>query len=449
MRLNQAGMEALGNGGHEPHAGPGKESESHRSGRPLKVLIIDEELPYPLNAGKRIRTWNLLRRLARRHSICLVCYGRPDDPAADAVQEAGIRLRLVQPQVNLAGWRLYLRLLFNLFSPYPFSVAKHYSTRFARELRTLLEEESWDLLQCEWTPYARFVSLMSDIPVLMATHNVESQILARRAGHTKNPIARLFFRMQEWKMKRFERRALLQASAVTAVTALDVEELQGWGIEGITLIPNGVDLDAYSAAPDAERENEILALASLDWYPNVDALEYFIEDVFPLLRARRPEVKLRIVGRKPAESLKRRFSGIAGVEFVGEVENVSSHLSRSTVVVVPLRIGGGSRIKILEALAASKPVVSTSIGAEGLDVVSGQHLIVADSPTEFALRTEELLASEAARRELGYQGRKLVDEHYGWDGIASRLEAVWYQVSKNQTAAESISSADHQVHVTP
>lgn len=430
------------------HSIRGSEWASVKRERRLRVLVLDEEIPYPPNAGKRIRTWNLLKRLARRHSICLLCYGVPEDPSADAIREAGIQLRLVDPQARLTGWGLYLQLFLNLFSAYPYSVTKHYSSRFQRELQVLLQEESWDLVQCEWTPYARYILPENRVPVLVATHNVESLIWARRAEHTSNPIGKLFFRAQEWKMRRFERRVLRRASAVTAVTIHDAETIRGWGVDAVALIPNGVDIEVYIPDPEVERENEVLALASLDWYPNLDALAYFTKEIFPLLRARNPEARLQIVGRKPSEGLRKQFSGISGINFVGEVEDVREYLNRAAVVVVPLRIGGGSRIKILEALAAGKAVVCTSIGAEGLDVVSGEHLLVADSPREFDLKIAELLASKEVRRELGKRGRERVIERYGWDDIAGRLESVWHSLSNDEMTAESISPPQSKIQVT-
>jgi polysaccharide biosynthesis protein PslH len=400
----------------------------------MRVLVLDEEIPYPLNAGKRIRTWNLLCRLAERHSVCLLCYGRSDDPAAKAVQNAGIRLRLVEPQLTLEGWRLYLKLFANLFSRYPFSVTKHYSNRFQDALHLLLEQETWDLIQCEWTPYARFIPQSIPVPTLVMTHNVESQILERRALHAHNPFAKSFFRIQEWKMRWFERRALLRASAVTAVSTQDLQTERNWGAQAISLIPNGVDLESYSSGSDDEREDEILILGSLDWYPNLDALNYFLKDIFPLIAASRPQAKLRVVGRRPPQAIKTRLSETVGIDFVGEVANVQTYLHRAAVVVVPLRIGGGSRLKILEALACGKAVVCTSIGAEGLEVVDGEHVLIADSPREFAARVAELLEAKDRRRRLGGQGRQLVQRKYGWDGIANKLERVWREISRTPEA---------------
>jgi len=344
----------------------------------------------------------------------------------------GIDLRLVEPKANPAGWRLYLRLFLNLFSLFPFSVTKHYSHAFQRQFDELLNQDSWDLIQCEWTPYARFITHTPKAPVLMATQNVESQIWARRANYAGDPFAKVFFRTQEWKMRRFEKRALLRASAATVVTNLELSTLRNWGVTNVNLVPNGVDLEAYTPTPEAECEDGLLFLASLDWYPNLDALGYFVKKILPAVRAQRPGAHLRIVGRKPAESVIRHYSSLPGIDFVGEVKEVRSHLYRATVVIVPLRIGGGSRIKILEALAAGKAVISTTIGAEGLDVISGEHLLIADSPAEFAGGVEELLASTQLRRRLGDNGRKLVTDRYGWDQIANRLESVWYDVSEHQ-----------------
>ena len=405
--------------------------------RRLRVLVIDEGIPYPPNAGKPYRTWNLLRRLARRHSVSLICYGRPNESGAPEITKAGIDLRLVEPKDTPLGWELYLQLFVNIFSRFPFSVAKHYSDSFQKQVDELLKDECWDLIQCEWTPYARFVSSHSDVPVLIVTHNVESQIWARRAANARNPFASLFFRTQEWKMLQFERRALLRASAATVVSNLDSATVQNWGVSNVNLVKNGVDLDACRPIPVAEREDELLFLASLDWYPNQDALHYFIENIFPIVRARRSNATLRIVGRKAPESMIKQHSGVPGVDFVGEVAEVGSYLARAAVIVVPLRIGGGSRIKILEGLASEKAIVTTTIGAEGLDVTSGKHLLIADSPSAFAAALEELLSSPSLRRRLGKNGRQLVSEQYNWDQIADTLESVWYKVSERKSRVQS------------
>jgi glycosyltransferase involved in cell wall biosynthesis len=423
--------------------------EGRTNGEMLKVLVVDEEIPYPPDAGKRIRTWNLLKRLAQKHCVHLLCYGRAEDSSSAALRSAGIVLHLVEPPQELTGYALYLRLLANVFSPYPFSVAKHYSRRFQRVFDDLLKGGDWDLVQCEWTPYARFVSSAGNTPTLIATHNVESQIWERRAEHSTNVVERAFFRLQERKMTWFERRALRRATAVTAVTSADAQTMRDWGVRAVTLVPNGVDPEFYVTARDLEVDSEILSVASLDWFPNADALEYFAYEIFPLIREKLPTAVLRIVGRRPPESLKLKLSRVPGIDFVGEVKDVRPYLDRSSVIVVPLRIGGGSRLKILEALAAGKAVVSTSIGAEGLELDSEKHLLIADSSGDFARRVAELLLSREARRNLGDNGRKLVTERYGWNGIADRLESAWLDISRQSHPKTSVSAVARAVQGTP
>jgi glycosyltransferase involved in cell wall biosynthesis len=260
-------------------------------------------------------------------------------------------------------------------------------------------------------------------------HNIESQILFRRAQQSRTLVERVFFGLQARRMESFEREVLRQADRVALVTELDAEQVRAWGVQRTSLVENGVDEDQFVPLEGKCDSDEILFLAALDWYPNLDALDYLLEDIFPLVRQASPSARLRIVGRRPPAGLKERIARCPGVELVGEVADVRPFLARAAVVVVPLRIGGGSRIKILEALAMAKAVVSTSIGAEGLAVTDGVHLLLADAPSDFAARTVELLKSSEERLRLGENGRKLVVERYSWDRMARALESAWLRAS--------------------
>jgi glycosyltransferase involved in cell wall biosynthesis len=190
-------------------------------------------------------------------------------------------------------------------------------------------------------------------------------------------------------------------------------------------VENGVDLEYYNVGT-ATDESQLLFLASLDWYPNLDALNYLLDYIMPVLYSRRPGVRLRIVGRRPPKSLAARIASLQWAELVADVADVRPYLRQAAVVVVPLRIGGGSRLKILESLAAGKAVVSTSIGAEGLSLVPGEHIRIADEPEEFVRQILELLESPKERERLGANGRGIVAERYGWDKMASALESAWF-----------------------
>lgn len=393
------------------------------AGRRLRVLVLDEYFPFPPVSGKPIRSWNLLRRLAARHDITFLCHGHLTAEQQQAAATAGIRVESVDGIGPDAGLGLYARLLVNLLSPYPYSVSKHYTARFRERMRALLAGNGFDLVHCEWTPYARYVGDLA-APTLIATHNIEAQIWRRRAESAGSPLARWFFRLQAAKMERFERHALAGATVVTGVSAADAEQARAWGAERATVVDNGVDLEHFTPSGEGDGARAVF-VGALDWFPNVDAAQYFADAILPAVLRLAPKMKVKIIGRKAPESLRTALAGREGIDFAGEVPDTRPHLAEAGIVVVPLRIGGGSRLKILEALAMGKAVVSTAIGAEGLAVTHGKDILIADKPEDFAQAMARLAASPELRRELGRNGRQLVEQQYGWDALSIKAERAW------------------------
>jgi glycosyltransferase involved in cell wall biosynthesis len=393
--------------------------------RRLRVFVLDEGLPYPLDSGKRIRTWHLLSRLAARHDLTLFCFDEGDPAALRFVEEQGIRVFLAPAIGKTNRISLYAQLFANLFSPYPFSVSKHYSGKFHEQILSRINSESPDLIHVEWTPYARYLSGISTGKTVIAAHNIESQIWIRRARHGRTSLERAFFTLQAVKMRAFERRRLARANGVTAVSREDLKWLEKEGISQSSLVENGVDTEYFQPTIASEVEGEILFLASLDWYPNQDALRFFLDEIMPRVRTKLSNVELRVVGRRPPTELASQIRSLPGASLHPDVADVRPFLARSSAFVVPLRIGGGSRIKILEALAAGKAIVSTRIGAEGLELRSGEHILLADRPDEFADHIIEVLTQPQLRERLGVNGRQLVADRYTWDQMADRLEQAW------------------------
>ena len=412
------------------------------SSRRLRVLVVDEYLPYPPDSGKPIRTGNLLQRLSQRHDVKLLCYGSGSGQSESSIP--GLRVEFVEPLIPHAGLSLYWRLAANLLSPFPYTVEKHYTARFHARFNDLVKNGSYDLIQCEWTPYARYLNAVRSVPTVIATHNVESQIWERRSAKSSNALSRLFFGMQAAKMESFEKDTLKKASWVTAVTEEDAGIMREWGVDRVSIVDNGVDLDFYQPDPSTDTDHEMLFLASLDWEPNIDALDHFLTHILPSIVAKEPRARLTIAGRKPSTELRRRVEGTANVNFVGEVPDVRPLLKQADVIVVPLRVGGGSRLKILEGMAAGKAIVSTSVGAEGLSVLDGQQIKIADSPRDFSAAVLELMASPEMRRKLGANGRTLVEQKYGWDESANKLESAWFKAIEIGPSASAGSGAAHE-----
>lgn len=394
----------------------------------LRVLVLDEYFPYPPDSGKPIRSWNLLRRLAARHDVTFLCHGHPSPEQSQAAQSVGIRVETVEAIPPDAGPSLYGKLLFNLVSPYPYSVAKHYTARFREKLHAILSGNQFDLVHCEWTPYARYLDGIQ-IPTLVATHNIESQIWSRRSEQAVNPFAKLFFALQAAKMKWFERGVMASAGAITGVSAADADQARAWGARCARVVDNGVDLEFFLPQGEGSGDRAVF-IGALDWFPNVDAIQYFAEAIAPRVSKLLPQLQTKVIGRKAPESLRTFLQGHPGIEFAGEVPDTRPHLADAGIVIVPLRIGGGSRLKILEALAMGKAVVSTSIGAEGLAVTPNKDILIADTPEDFAQAMARLSGSGELRRSLGLAGRRLVEQSYGWDALSRKAEAVWIETAR-------------------
>ncbi len=401
----------------------------NRDQRRLKVLVLDEEIPFPLNSGKRIRTLNLLRNLSCRHSITFLCYGTSGNPCLAEMQALGIRVVLVPPLPPSNSSRFYAGAIANLASLWPYSVSRHHTQNFDRAIRRLIANEPFDLVHCEWTPYASYRRAVGKLPMLIMAHNIEATVWRRRAQHAPNLPERLFMASQAWKMARFEKRSFARARHVAVVTEQEALTARQWGARTVTLVSNGVDTDYLRPTGEAPEPDSLLFLGSLDWQPNRDALQFLLREILPKIQSANPRAKLRVVGRQPATRLREQVEGLSGVEWVGEVPDIRPHFARALAVLVPLRIGGGSRIKILESMSMGKAVVATQIGAEGLDVVPGVHCLIADSPADFSQSVVDLLENPERAAELGRNGRELVLRQYDWSRVATILQQAWIETA--------------------
>jgi glycosyltransferase involved in cell wall biosynthesis len=410
----------------------------------LGVAIVDEELPYPANSGKRIRSLNLVLRLAQRHRLTYIAHRHADSgEAAEAAaffRERGIEVLLAdRPVPRKSGLSFYARLGGNLCSSFPYSVQSHTSKPLQRLIRERLSTMPVDLWHCEWTPYAENLArAIPGAPFVVMAHNIESQIWRRYVDHESNPCKRWYIRRQWSKFERFERHVFAAASASVFVSRADADLAQSqFGASRVEVVENGVDLEYFHPA-DVEREKAtLLFLGSLDWRPNLDAVTVLLDQIFPRISRHLSAARLWLVGRNPPAWLTDRVRRESRVELHENVPDVRPFLWRCSALAVPLRIGGGSRLKILEAAACQCPVVSTGVGAEGLDFVPGRHYRRADTPEAMAESLRECLASPDGSRAMSQSGRDLVLQTYSWDTLSKKLERIWLQqvARQNETAA--------------
>jgi len=404
----------------------------------MRILVLDEEFPYPTNTGKRTRSFNLYQRLGKQFQIRYVGYGQEGETAAEALKLAGIEPMAVPVRIPpKQGPVFYLRLLANLLSPLPYIVTSHHSQSYQDAVTKSLTEFRPDLVLCEWTPYAIYVKKLEAVKKLVSAHNVEADIWQRYYENETNPPRRWYIREQWRKVERFEREALRWVDGALTVSDLDRNcFFQKHPHLPITVIPNGVDLDYFRPMSQPERRQQVVFTGSMDWRPNQDAARYFVSEILPLLRRIRPELECTFVGRSPPADI-RALAQVPGVHITGTVDDVRPYVERAAVYVVPLRIGGGSRLKILEALAMGRAVVSTTVGAEGLDVVPDRHIVLADEPRAFAESVLRLLDDAKRCLDLAIEGRRLVEQHYGWDALANKFGNFIREIVAKETLSSS------------
>jgi glycosyltransferase involved in cell wall biosynthesis len=396
----------------------------------VKVLAIDEALPFPTDSGKRIRTVELLIRAARESELLLLV---PEEspPAAEhlaVMKAAGVDVvRVARRPLVKRGPRFAWDLLRNVFLPVPYMVMAHRLRAVRDRVAALVAERKPDLIHVEWTPLVANVPAGLGIPVVISAHNVESDIWARYRDAERSWFRRSYIALQLRKVRRFERRALAEADAVIAVSEGDAKTIREWtGQPHVTVVPNGVDAERFAPVPGpAEGSKELLFLGSLDWRPNQDGVVWFLEHVWDRVLRAMPEATFCVVGRSPPEWLVTKCRAARNTTVEASVPDVRPFIARTAALVVPLRVGGGSRLKICEALAMGRPVVSTTVGAEGLELDGGA--VIADEPDAFAKAACEAISDPDAATSRAARGRASVLRHHEWGTAAPILVAAWRQ----------------------
>jgi glycosyltransferase involved in cell wall biosynthesis len=392
----------------------------------MRILWVKGGKLLPVDTGGKIRSYNILSHLARTHEVTFLSYysGRRDASYETALRERFSGAHLIHipaSEGTLSQYWDYLQHL--LSSPFPYAVTKFTHREVQHQLAQWLSENRFDVAVCDFLSASLNFPEGLTVPSVLFQHNVESVLWQRLAETETAPWRKLPYRMEARKMLRYERSAIGRFHHVIAVSERDRKEMLNMNPRcPITVVPTGVDTSQYRVAPSATADPPRLVFTgSMDWEPNIDAVEYFCQQIWPSLLADFPQARFQIVGRDPHARVRRLET--ASVEVTGKVPSIIEYLQAATVVVVPLRIGGGTRLKIFEAMAMGKAVVSTSIGAEGLDVTDGCDLMIADTPKLFAESINRLLRDSALRRNLE-QAAASTAARYDWSRIALAFAEV-------------------------
>lgn len=393
----------------------------------MRILWAKSGGLVPLDHGGKIRSFHLAKQLASRHDVTLFTFypANPHDThrELESIFSRVIALPLAIPQPRSAEDQL--RYLRNLLSARPYSVSKYCQPSVREHLQALLEANHFDVIVCDFLLTAAVVPWDISIPKVLFTHNIEALIWQRHYQVGRNLLWKAACYREFRTMETMERKYIQRADHILAVSEFDRNFFaQMTDPKKISVIPTGVDIDFFRPAKAMPPGNTLIFTGSMDWLPNEDGIIYFVKEILPKIRVRCPDVELRIVGRRPTIRLRRFAEKHAGVEVTGDVDDIRPHLHAGKVYIVPLRVGGGTRLKIFEAMAAGKAIVSTTIGAEGLPIHPGEDILLADEPNGFAEAVIELLHNVSRRESLERSARNLVESRYSWCAVGATLDSV-------------------------
>jgi glycosyltransferase involved in cell wall biosynthesis len=397
----------------------------------VKILWVKAGKLLPVDTGGKIRTYSILKELEKEHEVTLLSYyAGPRDMAYEEALRAEFPCAEPMPDcwpVSLSG--LAVKYVRWLPTSMPFAVGKFTSPAVRERVAADCANGRFDVALCDFlAPTANFPDALS-VPTVLFQHNVESMLWARQAKHERSVVKRPIYRLEAHRMAAYEGRALRRFDHVIAVSQHDRSLMSKWvDATRISVVPTGVNLEQFrtGASDPATAAPLVVFVGSMDWEPNEDGVLWFCKEIWPQVLAAVPSARLRIVGRSPPTSIMHLSSN--AVEVTGTVPSVVEHLHAAAVVIVPLRIGGGTRLKIYEAMAARRPVVTTTVGAEGLEYHAGEDLLIADRAYDFANAVTALLSDPAMRSSVGFAAERRA-AMYDWVNVARAFARTLHDLS--------------------
>jgi glycosyltransferase involved in cell wall biosynthesis len=405
-----------------------------------KVLFVAGRPPYPLDTGAKIRSWHILASLCGKYDVDVLCYRENEDSFSwnEAAKKIGVR-RLVE----IDNPKLNYQVSFSMFMSatirsLPVTVIK-YQTKVMTEMFQEFLRNRYDIVHIEHVHLAGLLKYVTDSEIVCSldAHNVETQIAKRMCNLESSPFRKTALAIHAWNMYKFEKCAFSRSDFIMAVSREDADLIKAMSAAEsprVSLVENGVDIEYFTPAltgggastsskhdATSDGEESIVFVGSMDWLPNIDGVKWFVEETLPLIRKQKPYCRLSIVGRNPHPSISALTNPEEGIVVTGTVDDVRTFVREASVAVVPLRYGGGTRLKILEAFAMGTPVVSTALGCEGITYENGEHLLLAETPREITEACILLMDNEKKAAEISRAARQLALEKYSWDAITEKM----------------------------
>jgi glycosyltransferase involved in cell wall biosynthesis len=403
----------------------------------MKLLWISQNLPYPPKTGVLQRNYNLIREASRFADVHLVAILKEDIlPTFDeevARRELGklcSRIDVVRLPVEASKLRFLALALKSLFTEDPFTANWAASGTLERVLRDALSSSRYDAVYFDTISLARYRPLVNGTATVLNHHNIESHLFERRLAYEGNPLRRFYFGIEARKLHRYEQRVAHAFDTHFVCSTLDGDRLRDIA-PGVStaVVANGVDVDYFRSSGTAQETGHMVMVSGMNWFPNRDAVLYMIRDIWPSLSRALPDARLTIVGASPPAEVVELTARDSRVVATGFVDDVRPYMERAAVYLCPMRDGGGTRLKILDALSMGKAIVATTMALEGIDVEPERDVLVADTPEEFVRQTVRAVNDTAVRERLGRNARSFAERHFAWPVIGRQMQHTFAAVA--------------------
>jgi glycosyltransferase involved in cell wall biosynthesis len=409
----------------------------------MKLLWLSHLIPYPPKGGVLQRSFYLLRELSKHHEIDLLAFNQKDLIAplykgdierglVDAHQELSkicnvVEFFDIECDSKAAGKRLLA--LTSLFSRYPYTINWLRSETFSKTLSEKISRESYDLVHLDTISLDIYRPLLGNLPCVLDHHNIESHMLLRRSRQEKSLVKKAYFFQEGVRLQRFEKRVCPEYWGHITCSDIDSERLRMiTASSDIKTIPNGVDTNFFAPKGLKQDDKTLVFVGTMSWYPNIEAAFFICNEIMPRLRLLRSGVRLQIIGANPPEQLRKFALKHDDIDVLGFVDEVRDYIEKATVYVCPIMDGGGTKLKILDALAMEKPIIAHKIASEGINVTDGLDILLADQADEYAELIVRLIESSTERVSLGKAARKLALEHYDYTSIGKSLSDYYVKL---------------------
>jgi polysaccharide biosynthesis protein PslH len=399
-----------------------------------KILWLSHFVPYPPKGGCFQRSYNLIKEISSKNDLYLISLKHKDSTHPDfdiniaksELEKLCKEVIIIDISSSTSRAALYASAFKSLFTITPLSVNLFKSEKMHEAIRRMVHSTKFQVVHFDTISMAEYIKDIGDVPMVVNHHGVESYMINRRVENEPNFLNKLYLMIEGYKLEKYEKRYCERFDMNLAVSELDKELFKKiTGVENMEVVENGVDIDYFSPSDSIKKDKSIIFAGRLDQYSNRESILYFCEKVWPLIKIKHPDVRFTIIGNNPPAKLAEIAGNDKNIELLGYVDDVRPYFANAMISVCPIKDGGGTRIKILDALAMGMPIVSTSIGCEGIDITSGADVLIADTPEKFADKVDWIITDAGKRQSMSYYARKTAEDKYSWKAIGEKLDRLY------------------------